>query len=244
MNLTRLFRPRAAAQRSRADRPLATPPIPSDIRGFRYQPHYTSIFEIYPDETHLYGTEDLYGDWGGEVLLLAKDAGASSNFLPASRGGSGWAWVHNPARRTNRNLVPLAEQLPCGKLYASILACLLRNDDQESGPIFLDDRVRAFVKRVLLWTLEQMPRVRSVAVLGGDSWRESMRALDLRQEGREWKARHLSGEPVEVRVAGKRIEFFALNHPARITADRLMQQPGWRRLARKHGATMGGPGSA
>jgi hypothetical protein len=227
---------RQSGRDPRTDRPTAatTPPIPADIRNFRCQPHYTSIFEIYPEEARLYGTEDLYGDWHADVLLMAKDAGSSRNFLPESRGGLGWSWVHNPSRPTNRNLIPLVEQLPCGKLYASFLACLLRNDAQESGNLVMDARIRDFVKRTFLWTVEQMPRLRSVAVLGADAWREIMLAAGNSDEARLWKARHTSGQPVSICFGARTIEFFALNHPARITPDRLMRQAGWKQLLLKH----------
>ncbi|GMV24581.1 MAG: hypothetical protein AMXMBFR58_06120 [Phycisphaerae bacterium] len=211
-----------------------TPLIPSEFRRFRAQPEYTSIFEIYPDETRIYGTEDLYGDWDAEVILMAKDAGNSRNFKPREQGGLGWAWVHNPSRSTNRNLIPLAEQLPGGKLYASFLGPLLRNDGGESGPLFMDGRVRAFVRSLFEWTIASMPRVQTVAVLGQEAWREVVTAAGKEPESREWKPRHLSGDPLSVSVAGKEIRLVALNHPARIPAYTLMQQPGWRWILSQH----------
>ena len=233
-------RPRSDAPRrvqstpAQAPTNASTPPIPDDIRGFRAQPHYTSIFEVYPDETHIYGTEDLYGDWNAEVLLMAKDAGSSRNFLPPSTGGLGWAWVHNPARPTNRNLVPLAEQLPCGKLYASFLGPLLRNDGQESGDLVIDASIRQFIQRLFIWTVENMPRLKTVAVLGQEGWRELNDALGMPHEARAWKRRHLSGEPLRVELGGRGVYLVALNHPARISASVLMQQPGWKWILQRH----------
>jgi hypothetical protein len=46
--------------------------IPESIRSFKHR-HYTNIYELYPNERRLYGTESLFGDWDGELLLLAKD---------------------------------------------------------------------------------------------------------------------------------------------------------------------------
>lgn len=227
--------PTATAARPRQRGPArTTPAIPSEIRAFRAQPHYTSIFEIYPHEGRLYGTEDLYGDWSSPLLIMAKDAGSSGNFLPASKGGKGWAWVHNPARPTNRNLKPLADSLPIPKLYASFLGPLLRNDDRESGDLYLDESIRSFVRRLFYWTVAQMDAVETVAVLGKESWTELMLAIGRTRESAAWKSFHLRGNPLVVSIDGKSLEFVALNHPARITADVLARQPGWRHIVTRY----------
>lgn len=215
--------------------PGSTPTIPAQFRKFRAQPAYTSIFEIYPHETRLYCTEDLYGDWNAPVLLMAKDAGSSRIFLPSSQGGRGWQWVHNPARPTNRNLVPLAEQLGCGKLYASFLGPLLRNDDQESGALYMDAKIRAFVKDLFEWTISKMPNLETVAVLGHEAWQELTSAIGQQAEAKRWNVRHRTGEPLSVQIDHRRINLVALYHPARITSSVLAKQAGWKGILDQHG---------
>jgi hypothetical protein len=211
-----------------------TPLIPTKFRKFRAQPHYTSIFEIYPDETHIYGTEDWHGDWSARVLFMAKDAGSSRIFKPVTKGGRGWKWITNHSRPTNRNLRPLIDSLPGGKLYGSFLGPLLRNDDQESGELVIDESIRAFVQDLFQWTVSQMPHLETVAVLGKDAWRELMLAIDLPEESSRWKVRHLSGKPLLANIAGRTIHLVALNHPARIVGPKLMQQPGWRWISYRY----------
>lgn len=212
----------------------STPAITADFRAFRAQPHYTSIFEIYPEETHIFGTEDWHGNWNATVLFMAKDAGSSQIFMPREKGGRGWAWVTNHARPTNRHLRPLLESLPGEHLYGSFLGPLLRNDNRESGNLYLDDSIRRFVGKLFRWTVSEMGRVQTVAVLGGEAWKEITGALGLAAESRQWKMRHLSGDPLRVSVDGKDIELIALNHPARIGSERLKEQAGWKGILAKH----------
>lgn len=212
----------------------ATPEIPDWIRGFRAQPLYTSIFEIYPNERRLYGTEDWHGDWNARVLFLAKDAGSSRIFRPISSGGRGWAWITNPARPTNRNLAPLLNSLPNGKLYASFLGPLLRNDDQESGNLPMTSSVARFATDLFLWTASEMTNMDTVAVLGREAWLVVTRAVGHAETFADWKRRHSSGEPLQVSIAGKTRSLVSLYHPARISSERLLVQPGWSWIMNQH----------
>ncbi len=232
-----------AARPSQVKPQYSTPPIPDTFKTFRAPPHYRSIFEIYPNETRIYGTEDWHGDWGADILFMAKDAGSSRIFLPESSGGRGWPWITNHRRPTNRNLRPLLDQLRGGKLYGSFLGPLLRNDNRESGSLVMDDRVRAFVKELFLWTVSEMTRpgsgrLRTVAVLGIDAWRELLLAIGQGDEAKRWKQRHLSGEPLEVLIAGHALSFVALNHTAArgMSATDFQGQSGWRWILNAHAA--------
>ncbi len=53
-----------------------TPPLPSWIREANVH-GYTNLFALLSDESRLFGTEYLYGDWNGRALLLAKDFACS-----------------------------------------------------------------------------------------------------------------------------------------------------------------------
>jgi len=226
-------RPRSRLVSQDPGRP--TPAIPDEFRSFRAAPEYTSIFEFYPTESRIYGTEDWHGDWDAEILFMAKDAGSSRIFRPVAQCGRGWAWVTNHSRPTNRNLAPLIDQLDGGKLYASFLGPLLRNDDRESGALQIDARVRGFVERLFRWTVSEMTRLRSVAVLGKDAWAAVTTAIGQGAESRLWKSRHLSGQPLTVRVGDRTLRLVALNHPAHIQPSTLQQQPGWAWFLREHG---------
>ena len=49
-----------------------TPPIPDWIKALD-TPGYTNIFGLNLGNENLSGTETLLGDWGGPVLVVAKD---------------------------------------------------------------------------------------------------------------------------------------------------------------------------
>ena len=51
---------------------FTTPPIPNWIKALRV-PGYRNIYEYELGQQNLHGTEMLFGDWSGELLLLAKD---------------------------------------------------------------------------------------------------------------------------------------------------------------------------
>jgi hypothetical protein len=52
----------------------ATPVLPTWITE-AHVPGYVAAQRLCPGEPRLFGTESLYGDWGGAVQLLAKDFG-------------------------------------------------------------------------------------------------------------------------------------------------------------------------
>lgn len=145
---------------------------------------YTNVYTLIPDESRLYGTEDLYGDWDGRALLLAKDFACSDVIHERIRGGDPRPYRHEPKLRTNKMLRRRADMLAkgdnpetCGLLYGSALACLLRNDGKMSGALPNRKEAIVFGERVLGFVLEQMPRLRSIVCLGDESWRCAMGAL-------------------------------------------------------------------
>jgi hypothetical protein len=199
--------------------PLSTPQIPGCIRDFRH-PSYTSIYQLCPGESRLFGTESLYGDWSAPLLLLAKDFAPARLVRVRIRAGDRRPYHHTdwrtspraPGAATNRNLHRFAESVPCAKLYGSALAGLLRNDDAVSGtlPDFQPGgAVRMFARDVLRFTLAHMPHLRAVVCLGVEAWdcmTESVGCAGAdRQEHRN------SRRPL---VAGG-IRIFALAHPSR-----------------------------
>lgn len=153
-----------------------TPPLPQWLTGF-HLPGYVNVYEVLPDETRLYGTESLYGDWNARVLLLAKDFACSDILHQRIAAGDQRPYRHEPTLRTNRALQQLAGPLctaddakHCGLLYGSALASLCRDDGNMSGA--LPNRAAAieFGSRVLEFTLENMPRAEVIVCLGAEAW--------------------------------------------------------------------------
>jgi hypothetical protein len=188
-----------------------TPPIPGWIKGFHHE-SYTNIYERCPNETRLYGTESLYGDWDGELLLLAQD------FAPASlldkrkddpRPYHHTCWIKQPkmlGARTNKRLFCFAQQVDCRKLYGSVLANLLRNDSHGNLPI--DSKIESFICRVLKFTVEHMPRLRAIACLGNVSQRYARKVYSAVDSN--WRHRD--------------IKLFEPFHPAARKSNELMRE--------------------
>jgi len=169
----------------------------------RYRIQFTSsdiartrtFSELCPNETRLYGTESFYGDWDGELLLLAKDfAPASLVRERLSRGDPRpyhhTDWQLEPMRTTgattNKKLFGYAEKIEAGKLYGSVLAGLLRNDGKTRGSLPHFQELGLYIGEVLKFTLENMPNLRVIAFLGGDAWacselvRRQVKAKDIK----------------------------------------------------------------
>jgi hypothetical protein len=139
----------------------------------------------------LYGTESLYGDWDGELLLLAQD------FAPASLLGERkddprpyhhTCWITHPkmlGAKTNKRLFGFAKQIDRGKLYGSALANLLRNNPRGNLPI--DAEIESFICRVLKFTAEHMPHLRAIVCLGNVSRRYATRVFSAVDS--DWKER-------------------------------------------------------
>jgi len=132
-----------------------TPPLPSWIRTEQVRGYTNAHTRLGPTVTRLYGTETLYGDWGGTTLLLLKDFYPSrildkrAHEADPYRGSEG-----ETEARTNKNLrrfLPLLQRGkgPAGFLYGSALANLLRDDGKASGPLPFWDLARDYGVRVL-----------------------------------------------------------------------------------------------
>ncbi|MGH7287592.1 MAG: hypothetical protein ACREI8_06185 [Myxococcota bacterium] len=177
--------------------------------------------ELCPGETRLFGTESLYGDWGGRVLLLAKDFASSCFVRRRIEGGEPRPYRHECRMITNRRLVELARPLEeLGLLYGSALANLLRDDGKITGALPNRAEALEYGARVLRFVLAHMPARRWVVCLGDDAWDCATRALGL--EG-DWRARRESAEPLGPLVA-------AFHPAARVSRERLSKP--WKMLER------------
>ena len=76
--------------------------LPGYTNVFGYRPNGISPFPA-PQHPNLWGTETLFGDWNGCMLIVLKDF-AHTSFL-ASRNDGRPPYSHAPALVTNANLV-------------------------------------------------------------------------------------------------------------------------------------------
>lgn len=196
-----------------------TPPIPVSIREHQLEGYINALTRL-PQETRLFGTESLYGDWNGRCLLLAKDF-ACSRELENQIASRPRGYSHKPGLRTNIILQRLvkrwsASESPthCGILYGSALGPLCRADDKMSGT--LPNRVRAlgFGQHVVRFTIEHMPQLRVIVCLGREAW-ECVSAVT--GVSNPWASARDSGQA----YMWKGISIIAAYHPAaRVTTQK------------------------
>ena len=171
-----------------------TPAIPAFVRSFRHPP-YRNIYEICPEESYLFGTESLYGDWkNAELLILGQDAGPADEFQKLREAGHPRPFAHREFRPgypgynpslgrggagTNETVYRLAEHVGCAKLYGSALIGLCKPGRSYSGKLPRPSQVRPHCVRVLQWVLDpaQTPRLRAVMCLGNIAHEFVLRAL-------------------------------------------------------------------
>jgi len=184
-------------------------------------PGYVSAHSLCPGETRLYGTESLYGDWSGEVLLLAKDYGPSRILHDRLSEGDPRPYRHEPKMITNRRLQRLAEPfVDLGLLYGSALANMLRDDGHVTGTLPNRREAVAYGVKVTRFVCGHMPALRRIVCLGHEAWEVASAALCL--EG-DWKAHRDAGEPLGPLVAAF--------HPAARVSLEAMSGP-WQALQR------------
>lgn len=179
-------------------------------------PGYATAHELCPGEPRLYGTESLYGDWNGRVLLLAKDFAPSRLLRCRIRAGVHRPYRHEPEMRTNKTLIRLAgPHEHMGLLYGSALANLLRDDGQLSGSLPNREQALAYGTEVLRYfVIENMPRLESIVCMGAEAWKCASRATGV------------AGDWQEYRDSGKRLgKLVAVFHPAARVAKARMEAP-------------------
>jgi len=153
-----------------------TPVLPSWIRSFRLD-GYRSIYEYLPDETRLYGTESLCGDWSGAVLILAKDFADASYVEGCLQKDASWRFSHDSGFKTNKTLGRYIAQIKlseppdsCGLLYGSALAGLLRDDTQRSGSLPNKAEALQYGAKVLDFVIHSMPNLQTIVCMGEEAW--------------------------------------------------------------------------
>lgn len=149
-----------------------TPPIPASIKEARVQ-GYVSIYEILPNETRLYGTESLFGDWNGEVLVLAQDFAPVRYVQERIAKGCEDPYSHNPKMQTNQRLIRSVagirrspEAATCGILYGSALASLCKENESVRSTLTNQSKASHFGQDALRFTIANMPNLRVIMCLG------------------------------------------------------------------------------
>lgn len=164
---------------------MATPALPSWITDARV-PGYVAAHQLVPGETRLFGTESLYGDWGGEILLLAKDFGPTRIVGDRVDDGDPRPYRHDPAMSTNRRLLKLAAPFESrGLLYGSALANLLRDDGQLSGSLPNRREAMGYGTRVARFVVANMPRLRWIVCMGAEAWEVASGAIGVSGDWQE-----------------------------------------------------------
>ena len=196
-----------------------TPPIPNWIRSYRCNKiRYTNIYELLPKEKRLYGTESLYGDWDGELLLLAQDFSPKKLLEDRLAKGDSNPYRHKRFMRTNCKIMEYTREFQHGILYGSALAGMLRNEETGGLPSYQHMMDDGHLQSILRFTIENMKKLRAIACLGEVAWEVTADTLGLQSLNRTAIMDHR--EPV---VAGEYM-VFALAHPARDQSARGSQE--------------------
>ena len=178
---------------------MRTPVLPDWIREATVS-GYESAHRICPDETRLYGTESLFGDWRARVLVLAKVFGPTALLHERRRAGDLRPYRHAPEWRSNRRIAELAAPLRAhGLLYGSALANLLRTDGRARGALPNRAAALEYAARATRFAIEHMPNLQLVLCLGREAWEAATAARGL--EG-DWQRYRDGCEPLDLLVAG------------------------------------------
>ncbi len=165
---------------------------------------YRNIYEYALGQQNLYGTETLFGEWSGALLLLAKDFAPSKYVEDRIRAQELVPYHHKPSLPTNGHLRELLKGYNGRILYAS--ACFfLRDDGKWSGPLPNKQEALDRSRPIFDFTIEHMSNLRAVACLGKEAWEFAVEA------GTGWREHMEARRPV-IRNGRK---FFALAHPGK-----------------------------
>ncbi len=181
-----------SSERGAAD---STPELPRWIREAQVR-GYATAHRLVAGERRLFGTETLWGDWSGRVLVLAKDWGPSRLLRERVAAGEATPWRHEPRMLTNRRLMRLAalagigcasvsserasdegrarvmsdaSERGCGALYGSALVNLLREDGRVSGSLPNRRAALQYGVEVLRFVRTHMPALEFVVCLGREA---------------------------------------------------------------------------
>lgn len=159
---------------------FTTPKVPQEIKELRCD-GYRNIFEYDATIKNLFGTETLFGDWSGDLLVVAKDWGPYSVIEKLIQKEDLQPYRYEPSLPTNKRLVEIllehkervcidgSSNISCGVLYVS--ACFfLRAGRKRSGPLLNKQEWMDKSNVVFGFVLGNMPKLTKIACLGEDSF--------------------------------------------------------------------------
>jgi uracil-DNA glycosylase len=96
-------------------------------------------------------------------------------------------------------------------------------------PGFFKGPLHDFLKRVLFWVLDSMPRVEWVACLGQEAWFLTCSTIGDASAAGKFRQYRDSFKPVAGVIGRKSISAFPLHHPSRVSND--IAEKEWRAFA-------------
>ncbi len=201
-----------------------TPPIPEWMRNTRIE-GYTNIYEMLPKESRIYGTESLFGDWSGRVLVLAQDF-APIDFVNARiAAGEEEPYRHNQNLQTNNRLFKQTALIrssdrprTCGVLYGSALAGLCKRDNAFRSPLPNRRVAIEYGAKVLKYVVSNMPNLRVIVGLGTVP---NTMIANVFQPGCDWKSARDACESVSTNA---NIALVFASHPVSSTKRELVKR--------------------
>ncbi|MEZ5977485.1 MAG: hypothetical protein R3F34_04625 [Planctomycetota bacterium] len=189
----------------------STPKLPRWVREPEV-PGYASAHRLLPDEPRLYGTESLFGDWSGQVLLLSTMFAPAAHVRARLRAGDPRPYAHDPNWPSHRLLLELARPIEWnGLLHGAALANLLREGGRRTAGRPHTHEALEHGVAVTRFTVEHMPNLEWIVCLGELAWNVAARAVGV--EGR-WSRFRDAG-----RTLGPLVPAF--NTSARVPRDRI-----------------------
>lgn len=149
---------------------------------------------------NLYATETLFGDWNGELLILAQDALPASvlksiiDFHIARGDGREAAWRHadkikfqdKAGWKTNEKLSELISLYAptIGAVYGSAASHMIYDDGLSSYSQDLrgykTPELQVHLQNVLAWVISNMPNLKFIICLGQIAWDLVMRTASFK----------------------------------------------------------------
>jgi hypothetical protein len=215
------------------------PDLAIEIKGGVSTVHWVNAFGpnlLGSTARRLFATETLFGDWQGNVLLLAQDpmpASALRTLIAKCRASGSpieGAWRHADRHlfgdkkgiKTNERLKTLVQKYlgGVGVLYGSASAHMLFDDGvgatySQNLTGFYSEPLQTHLQRVLSWAVQNMANITHVACLGEKAWDlcVSTAGLDLSSE-RDFKLCRDSGVKISASIADKQLSLIPVHHPA------------------------------
>jgi len=198
---------------------------------------------------NFYPTETLYGEWNGEILILAQDALPASalNELISSHLKNGepkeYAWRHanqethgdKKGWRTNNSLKKLVEKYAngCSVLYGSAAAHMLYDDGckkyRQSLRGFMNPQLQSHLIEVLNWVVKNMPNLRYIMCLGEKAW-QIANASSNSQVVMDFKSTRQANQYIRTLIAKKPIIIIPAYHPMAVVTNEALER-NWQVLA-------------